>query len=124
VRPRVAGRTERIERRAVGIGEVKCVFDAYRAVIAFAGLRTHEFALDATKLGDIARGLVAPDTRRVWHEANAIYPIAVIEAIRLERTSLLREGGAQGDVDKRVARRRSLENQLEDCPALDFLSTR
>ena len=89
--PGVAGRADLPVGRAVGVGEVKRVGHAHRAVIFGRRLGDAERAALAIQLRAIALRLVAPLARLLRHEADAIHAVAIVKSGDFLADAALRE---------------------------------
>jgi len=117
--PGVAGRSERKIGLAVGVGEVMSVADADRAVVSRVGRAATKGAALAVERGRAGARPPCPVALLVGHEAEAIGPLAIVEAGREDLAVVQREDDIERDVDERIAVARTFERLLEDAPFLD-----
>ena len=78
--PRVTGGAKLFERFAIGVGEMKCVRDMNRTVVFCGRFGNGELSGFVVEFRNAAVSEIMPWTDGWCHEANAVGPIAIVEA--------------------------------------------
>src|ERR1700754_672389 len=78
-----------------------------------------ELSAPAVESGMITGGGVLPFARCIWHEANFVVPVVIVESVHSHSAVLEGEGGLQLDVEERVSGGRSLKRNLKDVVLVD-----
>src|SRR5207253_9962878 len=86
--PGIAGGTDLFVGRSIGIDEVGGLGDPHRPMITWCGSDTGKRSLGTVESVEVASCAILPGSLDVWHKANAVDAITIVEAIHLDQTML------------------------------------
>ena len=89
-------------------------------MIAWRGSDTGKCPLRTVQRVEVAPCVITPGSLYVWHKANAVDPLAVVESIHLNYTMVVGKLSSDFYIQVRIALGPPLQFQLKDAPLLDI----
>src|SRR5438270_6946149 len=120
MRPGITRRANRFVGRFISVGEMVGVRYSHWPMIAWSGSDTGKRPLRTVERVEVALCAVTPGSPYVWHKADAVDPIAIVESIHLDHSMFVSKLSSEFYILIWIALGTPLQFQLEDAPLLDI----